>query len=119
LVFYDNVWWREHVLRIQGVERETQLFGKIINVSEDHFYFHDDSSDFRIDSLGMPKVRKAMYGETVVHVISRGDGTFEGLDYHNYDYNYVLYVISFVAFVIFLVLFFREWKLTFRGFKDA
>ncbi len=113
LVFYDGIWWEEYELNKRGAGRETQLFGNIINISEDYFYLHTASSDVRIESFGMPPVRRARYGETVVHGIFREGGITEGLDYHNYDYNYVLYILSFIAFIIFLIIFFKEWKITF------
>ena len=119
LIFYDHVWWANHIIKIERVGIEGQTFGKVINISEDHFYLRTVSSNIRIDSLGMPKVRKAKYGETVVHVIYREKGVVEGVDYHNYDYNYILYVVSFFSLFVLLFVFFKEWKLTLRGFEDA
>ncbi len=119
LFFYDNVWWLYRDLNIGDVDRETQVSGKIVNISEDHFYIYTGSSNLRIESSNTPKIRKARYGETVVHVLWRKNGTIEGLAYHNYDYNYVLYLFSFIALLMFLIIFFREWKLTSRGFENA
>jgi len=119
LFFYDNVWYMERDSRIEKIGKETQHFGKIINISEGHFYIHTGSSNLRIESSYMPEVRKVRFGETVVHVMPREGGIVEGIDYHNYDYNYLLYIISFIALVVFIVLFFKEWRVTFGGFEDA
>lgn len=119
LFFYDNVWWIEYSHSLLGVERKAQIFGKIINISKDHFYIDTGSLNRRIEFSNMPGIRKARYGETVVYVIFRKDGMIEGIDYHNYDYNYLLYFLSFIALIVFLVIFFREWKFTLRGFENA
>ena len=58
-------------------------------------------------------------GETALYANFRGDGTIEMIDYHNYNYNHILYIISLIAIVLFLALFFREWKLASGGFKNA
>ena len=119
LVFYDDIWWAEYKLSERGIERETQFFGKIINISKDHFYLYTGPSNVKIESSNIPDVRKTRYGEIVVHVISKKDRIVEGINYHNYDYNYLLYIVSFFAFVIFVIIFFKEWKLTLKGFENA
>lgn len=119
LFLYDNVWYMEYSLSERDIERETQFFGKIVNISDDHFYLDIGSSNIRIESFNMLEIRKARYGETVVHVIYGGEGAIEGIGYHNYDYNYFLYVLSSIAFVIFLIIFFKEWRFTWRGFENA
>lgn len=93
-----------------------QPFGRIINISQDHFYFDGGGLPFKVIGSG---VRKAVYGETILFLNFRKDGIIELIDYHNYNYNHLLYILSFIAFIIFLILFFKEWKITFRGFKDA
>ncbi|MEA2037927.1 MAG: hypothetical protein U9O94_10560 [Nanoarchaeota archaeon] len=117
LSFYDRVWIEEYTSKVSGTDIKTQHFGKIINISEDHFYLDVGSSNIRIESSNISEVKKAKYGETVVHIIIRQDGTIEGINYHNYDYNYFLYFISFVAILIFLIILLKEWRLTFR--KDC
>ena len=119
LFLYDNVWGRLKDISKEGIERESQIFGDVINVSDDYFYFHTGFSDIRIESANMPLIIKAKYGETVVHARRLKNGDIIGIDYHNYDYNYLLYFLSFIAFIIFLAIFFKEWKITLRGFEDA
>lgn len=119
LFLYDNVWWIDYSINIGGIQKETQFFGKIINISKNHFYLYTGASNVKIESSNIPNVKEARYGESVVHILRRGDGTFIALGYHNYDYNYLLYFLSFIAFIIFLVIFLKEWKLTLRGFENA
>ena len=119
LVFYENVGYELNRAERAGVETEGQLFGTIVNISKDNFYLDEGSSNLRIESLNMLQIRKARYGETVVHVIYKKNGVIEGIDYHNYDYNHLLYLLSLIAFVIFLAIFFKEWRLTLRGFENA
>lgn len=37
-------------------------------------------------------------------------------EYWNNDYNYVKYIISFFALIYVIILFFKEWKVTIKGF---
>jgi hypothetical protein len=93
-----------------------QRFGKIVNISQDHFYFDIGSHTIKIMGSG---VEGAVYGETVLFIDFRGDGVMELINHHNYDYNYLLYIISFFAFLVFLFIFFKEWRITIRGFENA
>ena len=94
----------------------SEVFGKIVNISQDHFYF--DVGGERIKVLGKG-IQKSVLGETVLYVEYKKDGNIVMIDYHNYNYNYILYAISFLAVVVFVFLFFKEWKITSRGFKNA
>ncbi len=122
LFVYDNVrsmYVAEHGFTLNNYLKDPQRygggrgqrFGKVINTSQDHFYF--DLGDSYIKVIGSG-VKKSIYGETVIFINFRKDGIIELIDYHNYDYNYLLYLLSFIALVIFLIIFFREWRLTFR-----
>ncbi len=93
-----------------------QRFGKVVGVQADTFDFNDGDKVIRIEGSG---VVPAVLGETILYVDYRLDGRMVLIDYHNYNYNYVLYGLSLVAFFYFVWLFFREWKLTKRGFRDA
>lgn len=93
-----------------------QQFGKIINISEGHFYFDMGSQTIKVYGSG---VKKAILGETLLFLHYRKDGKIGLIDYHNYNYNYLLYIISLFAFVIFIVIFFKEWKFTFWRFESA
>jgi len=94
---------------------KSQRMGKILEINGDYFFF--SGGDKAIKVIG--KIERPVLGETLIYVHYRKDGVIELIDYHNYNFNYILYILSLFAIMIFLVVFFREWKLTKRGFKDA
>lgn len=47
------------------------------------------------------------------------DGIFYLTNYRVAYFIILKYIISFIAFIWFIFIFFSEWKLTWRGFKDA
>lgn len=51
------------------------------------------------------------YGEIVVYGAVNEEGEIEALGVHNYNYNYVLYILSFITGIFVLVVFFSEWKI--------
>lgn len=89
---------------------------KIINISQDHFYANWYNSDIKVLGSG---IKEATLGETDVFLKFRKDGVIELINYHNYNYNYLLYAISFLALIVSLIIFFKEWKFTWRGFENA
>ncbi len=58
-------------------------------------------------------------GEVNLYGELQADGSLRALRVHNYNYNYVLYVLSFFAGLGTLIFFFHEWKITRKGFKHA
>lgn len=127
LFVYSNVcemYMDEHEFSLENYLKNPQKygnykakhFGKIINISQDHFYYNVGELSIRVEGSG---VKKAVYGETTLFINHRKDGIIELIDYHNYNYNYVLYVLSLLAFIIFLIIFLKEWKITPGGFEDA
>ena len=97
-------------------ERKIEQFGRIINISRDYFYFDLGGKSIKIYGTG---ITKPTLGETVIFANYGKDGKIRLIDYHNYNFNYVLYVISVLALVVFFVIFLKEWKITKRGFKNA
>lgn len=95
---------------------EGEYFGKIINISEDYFYIRVPSTDLKVIGSG---IKKPVLGESTFLLYFGRDGFIKLIDYHNYNYNYLLYLFSGFAFIIFLIIFFKEWRITKRGFKDA
>ena len=93
-----------------------ERMGKITKINQDHFYFDLGNVNIKIFGSG---VKKPILGETVVYVIYRKDGIIQLIDYHNYNFNYLLYAISIVALFVLIIIFFKEWKITARGFEDA
>ena len=127
LFFYGNLYVdysAEDVFNLDGYFKNpqkygrdnVQVFGNIINIRQNNLYF--DLGGLNINVVGSD-VKKAVYGETVLFLNFRKDGIIELLDYHNYNYNYLLYIISLFALVVFAIILFMEWKITVRGFKDA
>ena len=104
----------ENPQKYGGVKLEN--FGKIVSISQDHFYFDIGSRDLKIYGSG---IKRPILGELVVYTNYNKNGRIEMIDYHTYDYNYVIYGISFIALIIFIIIFFVEWKFSRRGFKDA
>ena len=89
---------------------------KITSMSEDYFYVNLENTKIKIMGSG---IKMPVLGQTAVFLDFRKDGTVKLIDYHNYNYNYVLYILSFFALIIFLIMLFKEWKITLRGFKSA
>ncbi len=126
LVWYDNKVPRnvENISFLQNYlknpekygGRQVENFGKIINSSNDHFYFYTDNAIILVYGSG---VKKSKYGETVMFLDYKKNGIIEMVDYHHYKYNYVLYFTSVIAIGLCAVILFKEWKLTRRGFKSA
>tara|TARA_B100000315_G_scaffold250857_1_gene284483 strand:+ start:1211 stop:1666 length:456 start_codon:yes stop_codon:yes gene_type:complete len=106
--------YMENPQKFGGIKFEHMA--RIINISQDHFYVNLGNRDLKVMGSG---IKRPIYGETLVYVHYRKDGIIELIDYHNYDYNYFLYIISFFAFIVFIIIFLKEWKITWRGFEDA
>ncbi|MFH2028573.1 MAG: hypothetical protein ABIJ08_05515 [Nanoarchaeota archaeon] len=127
LLYYDNIQQQirqESVFSLNNYyqnhekygDYKDQRFGKITNITADNFYFDMGSFSIKVEAND---VKPSVYGETTALLYYSKDGSIYLIDYHNYNYNYILYILSFIAFIIFLIIFFKEWKPTIRGFKDA
>lgn len=104
----------ENPQKYGGVKIEN--FGRIVNISQDHFYFDIGSTDLKVFGSG---VKEPVLGEMVVYLDYRKDGRIKMIDFHTYDYNFILYGISFIALIVFIFIFLKEWKFSWKGFKDA
>lgn len=104
----------ENPQKYGGIKLEN--FGRIVNISQDHFYLNIGSRDLKVYGSG---IKRPVLGEIVVYINYNKNGRIEMIDYHTYDYNYILYGISFFALIVFMIIFFMEWKFTRRGFEDA
>ncbi|MCH8003871.1 MAG: hypothetical protein IH934_04550 [Nanoarchaeota archaeon] len=104
----------ENPQKYGGVKLEN--FGRIVNISQDHFYFDIGSMDLKVFGSG---IKRPVLGELVVYIHFNKNGRIEMIDNHTYDYNYVLYGISFFSLIVFIIIFFKEWKFTRRRFEDA
>jgi len=95
---------------------KTEYMVTNINISPNHFYVNMAGENVKVYGS---EIKKPILGQTVLFIHFRKDGIIELIDYHNYNYNYFLYGVSIFALIIFIIIFFREWKVTWRGFKDA
>jgi len=59
------------------------------------------------------------FGNVLVYGTFNKEGYVEAIGVHNYQYNYIIYLISLIAFLFVVWLFFKEWKIISRGFKSA
>lgn len=96
--------------------RQVENFGRIINISSDHFYFYTDNTPILVYGSG---IKKSRYGETIVFLDYQKNGIISMIGYHNYKYNYFLYFTSVIAIILCAVIFFKEWRLAKGGFKSA
>ncbi|MBI2663179.1 hypothetical protein HYX15_01465 [Candidatus Woesearchaeota archaeon] len=94
----------------------TEQYGKIEEIREDGFILALGNEKIFVKSAN---VRKPIYGTVSVVGIFHKEGFIELKDIHYFDYNTTKYVISIIGLIIFLVIFFKEWKITSRGFKYA
>lgn len=90
-------------------------FGNIVYAGKDRFYLSLGTTTLEVYG----SIESPVLGETAVFLDFGKDGKIRMIGYHNYNYNYLLYAASVLALVVFAILFFKEWKLTPRGFKNA
>ena len=93
-----------------------EYFGQIVNISRDSFYFSTEGKIIRVYGTGL---KMPVYGETVVYINFTKENGMQLVDYHNYNYNYIIYLISFLAVAVSILVFLKEWKFSWGGFKDA
>jgi len=89
-----------------------QVTGKVGVVVDGKFYFDDKHLIIGSD------VEAAKGGVTKLKLLVK-DSKLYLLDYHNHDYLNFEIGLSVFALLIALVYFFREWKVTLRGFEYA
>lgn len=95
--------------------KQLEIMGIVTNISQNYFYFDVGSKELKVEG----SIKRHVLGESAAYLDFKKNGTIELIEYHNYNYNYILYAVSFVALLMFIALFFNEWKPTLRGFKNA
>lgn len=95
---------------------QAERMAKIVSISQGHFYIRSGNVELKVMGSG---IKKPVLGESVFFLDFRKDGVIGLIDYHNYNFNYFLYGVSAIAIIVFVIIFFKEWKLTKRGFEDA
>ena len=59
------------------------------------------------------------YGQVLVYGTLNEAGYIDAIGVHNYNYNYIIYALSFLAGLYVIKVFFTEWKITRRGIENA
>lgn len=96
--------------------RITEQQGRIGNITNESFvaFFGEDSV-----LVKYPNVEKPKYGFLTFVGYYKKEGYIEAKEIRHNNYNDGKYIFSVVGMIIFLFIFFREWKITSRGFEDA
>jgi|SRR3989344_2101411 len=95
----------------------TEQHGVIKEINKNEFIFSIGNQDILVKSDF--EIRKPKQGSVDIIGVFRKEGFIELKDIHYFDYNNSKYLTSVIGLIIFLFIFFKEWKLTFRGFKHA
>jgi len=95
---------------------KTEYVGTIINKTNDYFYLKSENTEIKVL---YSNVREPKFGQIRVYGIFEKEGYIRALDVQYHDYNFLKYILSLAGFVWFIIIFFREWKITKRGFENA
>ena len=90
--------------------------GNLINKSDGSFFILTNEMPLEIrytDAAGVSS------GLVEIDGTYNADGSIDARGVYTYKYNRYIYLVSAIAFLIFLFIFFREWDLSWGGFKDA
>ncbi len=96
----------------------TEQYGRIKELNEDSFVLLLGDSEILV-KFNNEKIRMPIQGTISILGIYNKEGFIELKDIHYFDYNNTKYLASIIGLIMFLFIFFREWKLTSRGFKYA
>ena len=88
----------------------------VYNITADSFMarFGNDEVLVKYKNARQPK-----YGLLTFTGYYKKAGYIEATEVKYNDYSHGKYLFSFIGLFIFLYIFFKEWKITLRGFKDA
>ena len=99
---YDNVL----------TEQQVQVY----NITPDSFMTRFGNDEVLVK---YPNLKRPKYGQVTFLGYYKKEGFIQATAIRYSNYNYGKYVFSFIGLFILLFIFFREWKITSRGFKDA
>lgn len=90
------------------------ITGPFVAQTNDGFFVEFNKHHFKVyyAELYIPPV----LGEVSIYGGLNKDGSITALRVHNYNYNYILYVLSFFTGLGVIIYFFSEWKMTIKGF---
>ncbi len=94
----------------------TEQYGLIKEIKEDSFILV--SGDSRI-LVKANNIREPTQGSVNILGVFNKESFIELKNIHYSDYNNTKYLVSIMGLIMFLFIFFREWRITFRGFKYA
>jgi hypothetical protein len=94
----------------------TEQYGRIKEFREEGFILLSGNEEILVKTK---EIRKPIQGSLSILGIFHKEGFIELSDVHYFDYNNSKYVVSVIGLIIFLFIFFKEWKITSRGFKHA
>lgn len=90
------------------------ITGPFVAQTEEGFFMEYNKHPFLVhyaEPYSPPRL-----GEVSVYGTLNEDGSVTALRIHNYDYNYLLYVLSFIAGVSVIIYFLWDWEITLTGF---
>lgn len=97
-----------------------QIGGSIVETDNTFVYVADDTANRPIKILkfeGLETVNLKLDAITVVGVFEKDGEFFIPMKVRVHKYLFLKYVVSFIGLFMFLYIFFKEWKLTLKGFK--
>ena len=122
IIFLD---YEDHYPTLTSFLRDSRAYegklmmieGRIIERGGNHYVVSTSNIPVRIvyeqsefEDLRSPAV--AVLGELT------GDGGIKVFEVHHEKFLTIRYYVSFIVFIMFLFFFFKEWKLTLRGFSE-
>ena len=90
------------------------ITGPFVAQTNDGFFIEFNKHHFQV--YYAEPYTPPVLGEVSIYGMLNKDGSITAWRVHNYDYNYILYVLSFFAGISVILYFFSEWKMTARGF---
>tara|TARA_Y100000310_G_scaffold202322_1_gene202456 strand:- start:474 stop:893 length:420 start_codon:yes stop_codon:yes gene_type:complete len=94
----------------------TEQYGRIKEFREDGFILLSGNEEILVKTKN---IRNPIQGSLSILGTFHKEGFIELNNIHYFDYNNSKYVVSVIGLIIFLFIFFKEWKITSRGFKHA
>ncbi len=98
-------------------QQKKGIMGPYGGTAEDGFYIEYNHRPVHIRYANPYKPPR--FGEVLAYGTLQADGSLLAEGVHNYDYNYLIYGLSFIAGIGVLILFFKEWKFVRGRFEHA
>ncbi|MBI2667952.1 hypothetical protein HYX17_04260 [Candidatus Woesearchaeota archaeon] len=94
----------------------TEQYGLVDEIKEDSFILASGDSKILVKANN---IREPTQGSVNIIGVFNKEGFIKLKDIHYSDYNNTKYFVSIIGLIMFLFIFFREWRITLRGFKYA